>query len=594
MDKCKIPLVSLSKRDLNSTGAFKLIVQLNELEAALGKPLEVDDTIKIDVADCAGTALTTGEFPITASHIKGGYRMLETSFANLPTVIGGTYSAQLSHKRKGGAAFAAVEKPLPIVVPDGCCDHTEPLQVQLRPTSFTPTPTTDLWDAIKGVDLDFNQMQAFVDGVLCTTTNTTVNGTNLTITQDVRDFFKNRLPYVNVDEYSLVVFAIDAYVRAALKIDRAGTYFGPGNTLPYFKHLADLDQIACDYVQNGCGPNSTGVALGDCSIRYTERSGGFFAMELWYTTIYELGLLYQAWGALELRFQNLRGLNEVEPLMRFDTSPLRPLSNLIWGKIQNQQHDTSIARRNNEHQHAYGVVLRGRAVPPGMGVDNRSMFLATFHNMLSQASLFYNNLDDNTRQADPFPLLTAIRDVHLELANGNHNAYQNMTYTTRIEVLTMQYLLAKPEMRLFLGGRQMVPYPKPFMGCLEMMKSIQGWDPVSVLHIDDLASCGERLLLSCRYGDWTTTNFNIADAGNWAVAFRNDVSKYINAFRAITGVDLSADAVRINPEERGAQIIDLMSRRMRQSGIGGPRMQQGVPLRSGAMRSSLSPNFQTL
>jgi len=253
----------------------------------------------------------------------------------------------------------------------------------------------------------------------------------------------------------------------------------------------------------------------------------------------------------------------MEPMMRFDTSPLLPLSNLLWGYIQDEQHRTSLHRRSFEYQHAYDVRLIGKAVPRQIGVDNRSHFLSAFHSLLHQASLFYKEYDDKTRNADAFPLLISLRDVHLLLAEGNHNAYYNMTYTTRHEMLTMQYLLSQQEMQVFLGGRPMMPY-ETHMGVLDTVKSIQGWDPVGTLHYYELANAGEQIVLSIRFGNWNDPNdmFNAPDAGNWAVAFRDLISTYINAYRNVTMVDLSADAHRSSVEERAIQPALLIQRRL--------------------------------
>ncbi|HOY04647.1 MAG TPA: hypothetical protein PLO67_04550, partial [Saprospiraceae bacterium] len=228
---------------------------------------------------------------------------------------------------------------------------------------------------------------------------------------------------------------------------------------------------------------------------------------------------------------------------------------------QDEQHRTSLRRRTFEYQHAYSLTLKGKAVPRQIGVDNRSPFLAAFHNLLHQASLFYKEYDDKTRNPDAFPLLISLRDVHLLLAEGNHNAYYNMTYTTRHEMLTMQYLLSQPEMQVFLGGRIMMPY-EPHVGALDTIKTVQGWDPVGTTHYYELANTGEQLLLSMRYGDWNNSMLTSEDAGNWAVAFRNLVSIYINAYRNVTMVDLSADSSRLSVEEQALQPALLIQRRM--------------------------------
>ena len=55
--------------------------------------------------------------------------------------------------------------------------------------------------------------------------------------------------------------------------------------------------------------------------------------------------------------------------------------------------------------------------------------------------------------ADGFPLLNALKEVHLLLAEGAHNQFGDLPWTARVEMLIQQWLLARPEMREFLQGR---------------------------------------------------------------------------------------------------------------------------------------------
>ena len=74
-----------------------------------------------------------------------------------------------------------------------------------------------------------------------------------------------------------------------------------------------------------------------------------------------------------------------------------------------------------------------------------------------------------------FPLLNALRETHLILAEGAHNQFGDLPSAARAEMLIMQWLLARPEMREFLGGRVMVPYEEAWMDRVDTMKQIQGW-----------------------------------------------------------------------------------------------------------------------
>ena len=76
--------------------------------------------------------------------------------------------------------------------------------------------------------------------------------------------------------------------------------------------------------------------------------------------------------------------------------------------------------------------------------------------------MFFKEDDDTTVIADGFPVLNALKEVHLLLAQGAHNQFGDLPWTARAEMLIQQWLLARPEMREFLGGRaSWCPTPKP-------------------------------------------------------------------------------------------------------------------------------------
>jgi hypothetical protein len=64
-----------------------------------------------------------------------------------------------------------------------------------------------------------------------------------------------------------------------------------------------------------------------------------------------------------------------------------------------------------------------------------------------------------------------------------------------------------------------------------------------VIHFNDLAVFGEQLILSARYGDWSTQGKTAEAAANWARAWRNEINRYVHAYRVATGVDLTMDTV---------------------------------------------------
>ena len=264
-------------------------------------------------------------------------------------------------------------------------------------------------------------------------------------------------------------------------------------------------------------------------------------LELIWSYWHEEGMLVQTLNAISLRFQNRRASLK-DPLANLDIDPLRPLNNILWGYIQDEQHRLTIVRRAYEYDHHYGITLYGKAVPKIRSVDSRSRFIEAFHNLLYLCSVYYREASDTTVRPDGFPLLNALKEVHLLLAEGAHNQYGDLPWTARVEMLMQEWIMARPEMRDFLGGRIMVPYPEPWMAQVDTMNRLQGWTDTTVRHFRDLGVFGEQILLSVRYADWSNVN-NESDARLWAEYWRQEIQGYIHAYRAVTGVDLTAEPV---------------------------------------------------
>ena len=322
--------------------------------------------------------------------------------------------------------------------------------------------------------------------------------------------------------------------RARLQAMRARYYLQleqfSGPVLPYFQNILDrLRDI----------PFKDDIEVsGNCYGILKSRVTGPLAMELWWSYWHEEAGIVQSMNTILARFQNRRLRSGPDPLMRFELDPLRPLNNLLWGWVQDELSRLTLRRRSLEYEHEYGVRLIGRAVPDAAPVDRRSKFLEAFHNLIYLTHIFYRQDDDTTVVADAFPLLNALRETHLLLAEGAHNQFGDMPWLARAEMLVMEWLLARPEMRNFLGGRVMVPYKEPWMDRVDTMRAIQGWGDTNVTHFRDLGVFGEQLLLSIRYGDWNSI-LDPDSAGNWARFWRSEIQRYAHAYRAATGVDLT-------------------------------------------------------
>lgn len=299
-----------------------------------------------------------------------------------------------------------------------------------------------------------------------------------------------------------------------------------------------------------------------CKGAFTHRFTCPSMLELIWSYWHEEGMLVQTMNAICMRFQNRRGPLDHDPLANLEIDALRPLNNLLWGYIQDEYNRLTVPRRAYEYDHHYGLKMVGKAVPELRSADSRSKFIEAFHNLLYRTAAFYREDADKTVVADGFSLLSSLREVHLLLAEGAHNQFGDLPWTARAEMLMMQFILGRPEMREFLRGRAMVPYSERWMGQVDTMKKLQGWTDTSITHFRNLAVYGEQILLSIRYGDWNEIN-NQDIAKTWARAWRPEIQGYIHAYMAATGVDLSEDNLDFrNMPARYAQPSMLLEERV--------------------------------
>jgi hypothetical protein len=394
---------------------------------------------------------------------------------------------------------------------------------------------------------------------------------------------KRTSSYFGVDAYQDLKTATDAFLRC-----EAGTL--PSGDPDYreirarLRHHDDeqleqlFDRYRCEYLEDlgreiRTLPYYERVldALGELPLKRVVPDDGCYGivrsrinepclLELIWSYWLEEGMLMQTMNAISLRFQNKRAGTK-NPLAHLEIEPLRPLNNLIWGWIQDEPHRLSLIRRAYEYDHHYGLRLRGKAVPELEPADSRTQFLEAFHNLLYLATVFFKEEDDNNIAADGFPVLNALKELHLVLAHGAHNQFGDLPWQARAEMLIVQWILARPEMRDFLGGRAMVPYPERWMGRVDTMAALQGWGGGGVTPFRDLAVHGERLLLAVRYNDWVDESSS-DEAANWAKFWRSEIQAYVHAYRSVTGVDLSADPIhQAQLQVRFVQPSMLLARR---------------------------------
>ena len=170
----------------------------------------------------------------------------------------------------------------------------------------------------------------------------------------------------------------------------------------------------------------------------------------------EEGMLVQTMNAITVRFQNKLLNTGTDPLAHLNTSPLRRLNNLIWGYIQDEQNQLTVKRRAYEYDHHYGISLIGKVVPRLQASDSRTNFIESFHRLLFLCTVYFREVDDRMIDEDSFPVMNALRDLHIILAEGAHNQYGDLPWTARQEMIAQEPLLVEP---LFSQEELPVAYP---------------------------------------------------------------------------------------------------------------------------------------
>jgi hypothetical protein len=485
--------------------------------------------------------------------------------------------------------------------------------VTMRRAATEPTADQVLWVIIRNRTraIAFPRYMEYIDGVMCCTTD-------ITRRAGPKEF-EPRLPFPGVESYNLLKVATELFLMqecglaisdSVLRGDEETRRLGRSARQPtsrveiedlrdqYLVQLEnDLQQprvlpylrIIRDRLREVPLKSPTDVPL-NCYGILRSRLTQPCLLELIWSYWHEEGMQVQTMNVISRRFQNVRGPLERDPLANLEIDPLRPLNNLLWGHIQDEQHRLGVVRRAYEYDHHYGLTLYGKAVPPLRPADSRSKFLEAFHNLLHLCSIFFKEDDDTTIVADGFPLLNALREVHYLLAEGAHNQYGDLPSTARMEMLIEQWLLARPEMREFLRGRVMVPYPEPWMDVVDAMKTLQGWTDVTVREFHDLGEFGEQILLSIRYGAWSIVNDPV-QAANWARYWRPEIQRYMHSYRVVTGVDLTRDVADVQEAARRYTMPAVLLRErlaLQQRERAGMALQPGVTMPSLPLRDGLA------
>jgi hypothetical protein len=513
----------------------------------------------------------------------------------------------------------------------------EPLRVTMRRAEVPPTSDQALWTVIRNSSnaLSFNKYSDFMDVVLC---GEPVDKKEIEEIKAERKPIKARLrlPFPDVDAYRQLKVATEVFMMVNCGVGGVeDTLFGvnvdnadfrgldlegldtegrryyravqPGDIERYWRQYLDdvstgtngrvttLPYLAlirrklkdASVVKARKGAQQEEEAAVACMDILMEKLTRPCFLELIWSYWHEEGMLVQTMNAITWRFQNRRGPSDRDPLALIEIDPLRPLNNFIWGYIQDEQHRLTVPRRAYEYDHHYGLTILGKAVPPVRGADSRTRFLEAFHHLLYVCSIFLKEDDDTTVVADGFPVLNALKEVHLLLTQGAHNQYGDLPWTARQEMLMQEWLLARPEFREFLPRRIMVDYPEDWMDSVETMKTLQGWSDASVMHFRDLGVFGEQILLGIRFGAWPSV-IESEQAANWVRYWRPEIQGYIHAYRAVTGVDLTdrVDATmpavllkrrQVQGLPEGARSLPGYRRGLPEAPRGLPEAQRGLP-----------------
>ncbi len=484
---------------------------------------------------------------------------------------------------------------------------TTTFKTQLQPVGSDFSPDVALWVLIRrGTDeLKFTKYFDYMEEIFCGGNR---NGAAASLLNDKNNALNKRrsLPFMNVDAYRAVKIASEAFVMVNCMVDRGfteedindlRTRVNLVNGVPNEKQLDDFFEKYKETVNGGNGVKTIPYLavirkkLSDQDLKFTpfeeafeaylspsssdreaDRCYGIISNKLTYPCYLELiwsywheeSMMVQGLNAICRRFQNIRGPGMNDPLSNLEIDPLRSMNNLMWGYIQDEQHRLTVRRRAYEYDHHYGITLKGDATKDMRFADSRSKFIEAFHTLLNLASRMYKQSDDMTVKPDGFPLLNGLRETHLILSEGAHNQYGDLPSVARAEMLMQQWLLARPELRQFLPSRNMVAYPESWMDSTSSLNNMMGWTKTSVLHFNYLAIYGEKILLGIRFGNWADQSTKSDAAVNWATFWRPEIQGYIHAYRAVTGIDLSAEGIAAGQKVDVAQPSVHLFRRLKE------------------------------
>ncbi len=414
---------------------------------------------------------------------------------------------------------------------------TDAIPVRLTtPGHIRHSDLQGVWESIRCSRMNWLEYNQFIEAVM-STFDTEVGRASLLF---------------NTQAYNVIKYATEQFVREKLSAipDVSQPTIPPASApgiLPYYERV--LTQLNAF--------RSTPDPKLHASMRPRLQGN---RVELIWSYWMEEGMLVQTMNAIALRFQNI-SVTRNDALANLEMDSLRPLSNVLFGYIQDTPNRLTISRRNHEYMYEYGIRLFGDAVPSANSVSVRTNFIDTFHSLLFQCIQFYRQIDDLTKNADAYPLFNTLQEVNLLLMQGMHNQYNDMSLKSRAEMMLEQWILSRPEILEYLRGKPMVMYDEPWMSAVDTMKDLQGWPSQSIRAYHELAVYGEELLLTIRYADWNSVQAGSDDAKLWAIINREAIQRYIHNYKSVTGVDIAEPPTSGRAELKGVMPGILINQR---------------------------------
>jgi hypothetical protein len=455
------------------------------------------------------------------------------------------------------------------------------IRVRQDRANIAATSDQSFWAVISSIsnNIDADSYVTFLEPIMCGQLNEAVEAK------------RNTLPFPGVSAYGLLKAATEVFIlmNAGLSSQsedaRWAQIAGDRGAISRLAYPARVQQLRFEWEKNYLQPEPGGPELPylaiiraklglplvsdqslgfDCYGLLQSRVNNPIMIELIWSYWHEEAMLAQTMNAISVRFQNRQSKARVDPLFKLNIDPLRPLSSIMWGWVQDEQHRLTVSRRAHEYAHQYGLTLEGKAVESIHPAEKRLQFIEGFHTLLHECMKFFAVDDDTTKVANAFPILKHLKIMDRRVSESSHNQYGDLGWVARVEMLMMIWIMARPEMREYLGGRGMIAYPEPWMEQVEAMKTLQKWTCTDVSYFRDLALFGERLVLTFRYGAWTPVIY-AENAANWARYWRPEIEGYVDAYQIVTGVDLRPPATTAEQRAlRNAPPSVHLARRLRE------------------------------